>query len=82
MKKNKWLKVFSITMMLSLFVFGVVNAFSVGNVDGIWGMIDRGAGGSLIDLVGIIGQDPGSYWDGGDNLRTENRTLVRQSTVC
>lgn len=82
MNKIKWLKVFSATMLLSLLLFSSVNAFTVGSVEGVWGMIDRGAGGMLIDLVGVIGQDPGDYWDGGGDLRTDNRTLVRQSTVC
>jgi len=80
--KRKLTFVTGIFVLMSLLVMTSASAFSVGNVDGIWGMIDRGAGGSLIDLVGIIGQDPGTYWDGGGNLRTENRTLVRQSTVC
>lgn len=80
--KRKLTSVIGILVLMSLLVMTSASAFSVGNVDGIWGMIDRGAGGSLIDLVGIIGQDPGDYWSGGGNLRTQDRTLVRQSTVC
>jgi len=80
--KRKLTFVTGIFVLMSLLVMTSASAFSVGNVDGIWGMIDRGAGGSLIDLVGIIGQDPGDYWSGGGDLRTQDRTLVRQASVC
>lgn len=72
--------ILSVTIILSLFVVSGANAWTVGNVEGTWGMIDRGAGGSLIDLVGIIGQD--LDWDGGGNLSTTDRTLVRNNNVC
>ena len=36
--------------------------------------------GVIIDSIGVIGEDPGSYWSGGD-VRTQNRTLVRKSSV-
>ena len=80
MKTTKWMVILSVTIILSLFVVSGANAWTVGNVEGTWGMIDRGAGGSLIDLVGIVGQD--QYWNGGGNLRTTDRTLVRNNNVC
>jgi uncharacterized repeat protein (TIGR01451 family) len=62
---------------------GIVYAFSIGNVDGVWGTIDTyESDGTILDVVGVIGSDPGDYWNGGGDLRTRARTLVRKSTVC
>ncbi len=36
--------------------------------------------GEIVDSIGRIGEDPGSYWQGGD-VRTQNRTLVRNASV-
>ncbi|AXG74697.1 hypothetical protein DVK85_10840 [Flavobacterium arcticum] len=36
---------------------------------------------AFIDIIGSIGDDPGSYWDGGGNLRTRDRTIVRNSNI-
>ncbi|MFD2543087.1 choice-of-anchor D domain-containing protein [Lacinutrix gracilariae] len=39
--------------------------------------------GSLIDVVGTNGADPGSGWDvAGVNNATANHTLIRKSTIC
>ncbi|MGB0513687.1 MAG: hypothetical protein ACPGJE_02465, partial [Wenzhouxiangellaceae bacterium] len=38
-------------------------------------------GGSLIDVIGQIGFDPGSEWGSG-NTSTANNTLRRKATVC
>ncbi len=38
-------------------------------------------GGTLIDVIGQIGVDPGSYW-GTSPVTTQDHTLVRKSTVC
>ncbi len=70
-------------ILLSLLGAGIASAFSIGNVDGVWGGIDIYDGPStVIDVVGVIGQNPGNYWSGGGNLRTRDRTLVRQPSVC
>ena len=36
--------------------------------------------GEIVDSFGRIGEDPGSYWQGGD-VRTQNRTLVRNAAI-
>jgi len=64
MKTTKWMVILSVTIILSLFVVSGANAWTVGNVEGTWGMIDRGAGGSLIDLVGYRWSRPGLGWWG------------------
>ena len=35
---------------------------------------------TILDVIGSVGQDPGSYWSAGGN-RTQNRTLVRNDNV-
>ena len=37
-------------------------------------------GDSVVDSIGQIGTDPGSYWSNGD-VRTQNRTIRRLSTI-
>jgi len=37
--------------------------------------------GAIVDSIGQVGFDPGSYWGSGDTT-TQNHTLVRKSTVC
>ncbi|MGI6740027.1 MAG: choice-of-anchor K domain-containing protein [Brevefilum sp.] len=81
--KKKYLYIIGSVILLSMLGGGVASAFTVGNVDGVWGGIDIYDGPStVIDVVGVIGENPGSYWSGGGNLRTQDRTLVRQPSVC
>jgi hypothetical protein len=37
--------------------------------------------GSLVDLIGTIGEDPGSAWTGAGGRSTANKTLVRNDNV-
>jgi uncharacterized repeat protein (TIGR01451 family) len=37
--------------------------------------------GTLIDVIGVIGSDPGSFW-GTSPTTTQNNTLVRKDDVC
>jgi len=39
-------------------------------------------GGTSVDVIGVIGVDPGSSWPIGDGGATVNKTLVRNLTVC
>ncbi|GGW55908.1 ASPM-SPD-2-Hydin domain-containing protein [Winogradskyella epiphytica] len=38
-------------------------------------------GSSYIDIIGTIGEDPGSAWTGSDGRSTENKTIRRNSSV-
>ncbi len=38
--------------------------------------------GTVIDVIGQIGSDPGSAWTVGTSGSTSNRTLVRKSDIC
>lgn len=81
--KRRFFYIIGGVIVLSLLVVGIAYAFTVGNVDGVWGTIDTyESDGVILDVVGVIDVDPGSYWDGGGDLRTRERTLVRQASVC
>ncbi|MCB5224537.1 MAG: choice-of-anchor K domain-containing protein [Candidatus Cloacimonetes bacterium] len=80
--KRKHLLIISAVVLLSLLAIGGASAFTVGSVDGIWGTIDTYESvGVKIDVVGVIGDDPGSYWGTGTKT-TQAHTLVRNSSVC
>jgi predicted extracellular nuclease len=38
-------------------------------------------GATMIDVIGRIGEDPGSYWGTG-GVTTQDHTLVRKDTIC
>ncbi|MEA3326877.1 MAG: ExeM/NucH family extracellular endonuclease, partial [Chloroflexota bacterium] len=38
-------------------------------------------GTTIIDVIGRVGEDPGSYW-GTEPITTANHTLVRKDTIC
>jgi len=67
----------------SLLIFSAVFAFQIGNVDGVWGLIDyNGDFSETIDVVGILGNDPpGGEWGSG-NTTTHNDSLVRNASIC
>ncbi|HMB89550.1 MAG TPA: lamin tail domain-containing protein, partial [Rhodothermales bacterium] len=40
-----------------------------------------GSGGAIVDVIGQVGNDPGSEWSGG-GIGTQNETLRRMETTC
>lgn len=38
--------------------------------------------GSILDIIGEIGNDPGSSWPVGSSGTSQNHTLIRKATVC
>ncbi len=69
--------VFAGVLLVSLLVVGVAYAFSTGNIDGVWGLIDVGGGspGELVDVIGVIGNT--SIGPGG-----EDEMYTRKIAVC
>lgn len=57
---------------------GEINFLST---DGYWTYIDSGYDGVRIDVVGVIGSNPGAYWGSGSKT-TQDDTLIRLPTVC
>lgn len=63
-------------------VSGEINFLST---DGYWGYIDDGYDGVRIDVVGVIGSDPGTAWTGsgeGAGNSTQDYRLIRNAGVC
>ena len=72
-----------ISMVMLMFGYAVVDAFTFGNVDGVWGRIDDGYDGIYADVVGEVDHDPGSAWTGGTPTKsTDNQTLIRNASIC
>lgn len=61
-------------LLFSLLTVGIVLGFSASNVDGVWGLIDAASDGTVVDVIGEIGNitAPG----GSDQTKT------RLQTVC
>ena len=78
--KKKILYILGGVLLTSLIIVGMVQAFGMGNVDGVWGQIDID-GKTTIDVIGVIGEDPGDYW-GTDPDDTDNVDMRRESDVC
>lgn len=80
------LKKFALTTALSfsvlLLLFSSASAaISFSYSEGVWGRVDDGYDGIVFDVVGVIGEDPGSAWSSGTKS-TQNQTLTRNATVC
>lgn len=75
-KKSIWVLT-SIMLVLAL-VAGTVYAFYKGNIDGVWGEIDKL---QYIDIIGKIGVNPGTEWGTGYTSTADN-TLTRNSDIC
>ncbi len=72
----------AIVMVLSVIIVAVVSAdLTYTWTDGYWMWIDDGYDGVKIDVVGVVGSDPGSAWGSGGKT-TQNNTLIRNATVC
>ena len=75
-KRTKW--IIGGVLIISLIVVSSVYAFKKGNVDGVWGTIDPLQN---LDVIGKIGEDPGTEWGTGD-LSTNNNTIRRNPNIC
>lgn len=75
-KKSIWVLT-SVLLVLAL-VAGSVYAFYKGNIDGVWGQIDQF---QFIDIIGRIGENPGTQWGTG-NTSTADNTLIRKPNIC
>jgi len=81
MKKNLITSI-AIVLVLSVVIVAVVSAdLTYTWTDGYWMWIDDGYDGVKIDVVGVVGSDPGTEWGSG-NKTTQGDTLIRNATVC
>lgn len=75
-KKSIW--IITSVLLVTALVAGSVYAFYKGNIDGVWGEIDQL---QYIDIIGKIGEDPGTEW-GTDLTSTADNTLIRNPNIC
>lgn len=66
---------------LLLLVSSATADIKFSQTDGVWGRVDDGYDGIVFDVVGVIGNNPGSYWGSGSKT-TQNHTLIRNADVC
>ena len=80
--KRKLLISISIIIVLIIAVFTNANAaISFLRTDGFWSRVDDGYDGVRYDMVGLVGNDPGTFWGTGSKT-TSDDTLIRNPTVC
>ncbi len=81
MKRKVLLSASAALLCLVLSMSAASGAINFLSTDGFWGYIDSGYDGVRIDVVGVIGADPGAFWGTGTKT-TQDDTLIRIPTVC
>ena len=81
MKRKVLFSVGAAVLCILLVMSTASGAINFLRTDGFWSYIDSGYDGVRIDVVGVIGVDPGTAWGTGTKT-TADDTLIRNATVC
>lgn len=81
MKRKLFISASAVVLCLLVTMSAVSGAINFLSTDGYWSYIDSGYDGVRIDVVGVIGIDPGSAWS-VIGKSTRDYRLIRNSDVC